>query len=577
MALKLPAAEAANVVIQSIGCGYDASLDLRLKYRKRRYLSDFGNNPYRNCRLIEIEEDNGRDIVLPGGLVAFNVSSSIKFDEGEHRRLQSDVLSFQQMSQQFNQELSLDKRVPLGFFNSMFEFSGNSQKDASSTKTLAFDGVFISLYTVALEETQIVLCDHVKKAVPSSWEPALLARFIKKFGTHIIVGVKMGGKDVIYIKQNHDSSLESDNVQKKLELMGDERFLESYGKDPVDLVNISQINKDLVIICKRRGGSDDKNLKHNEWLNTVKLEPDVITMSFVPITSLLNGVSGRGYLSHAISLYLRYKPPIEELHRFLDFQSRIQWAPAYFKYHYLSNGSELEQQSSSSLQFSFFGPKLYVNTNLVEVGFMPVTGLRLYLNGEKNNHLEIHMQHLSSFPKSFRLDESTETGILNYDSKDRRFYEKVNGNNFDHVCTAPVESGDEFSIVTGAQLQVGNYGLKKVLFLRLHFSKLLGCTTDRVSEWDESPCLNSECLISFAEVLPPKHEVPNTPLFDPRTMEVTRKLLKFVNTMEITRGMEDSPGYWVVTGARLVVDKGKICLRVKYSLPRMLADDQVVD
>ena len=97
MALKLPAAEAANVAIQLIGCGYDISLDLRLKYRKRRYLSDFGNNPYRNCRLIEIEEDNGRDIVLPGGLVAFNVSNSIKFDEGEHRRLQSDVLSFQQV------------------------------------------------------------------------------------------------------------------------------------------------------------------------------------------------------------------------------------------------------------------------------------------------------------------------------------------------------------------------------------------------------------------------------------------------------------------------------------------------
>ncbi|KAL4580760.1 hypothetical protein LXL04_016962 [Taraxacum kok-saghyz] len=576
MALKLPAAEAANVAIQSIGCGYDASLDLRLKYRNRRYLSDFGNNPFRNCRLIEIEEDNGRDIVLPGGLVAFNVSSSIKFDEGEHRRLQSDVLSFQQMSQEFNQKLSLDDEVPLGFFNSMFEFSGNSQKDASSTKTLAFDGVFISLYTVALEETQIVLCDHVKKAVPSSWEPALLARFITKFGTHIIVGVTMGGKDVIYIKENHDSSLESDNVQKKLELMGDERFF-SYGNYPVDL-NISQINKDLVIICKRRGGSDDENLKHKEWLNTVELEPDVITMSFIPITSLLNGVSGSAYLWRAIDLYLLYKPPIEELHQFLDFQSSPKlWAPAYFRYHNLSIGSELEQPSTTFLQFSFFGPKLYVNTNPVEVGKMPVTGLRLYLNGEKNNHLEIHMQHLFSFPKFFQLEESTETGILNYYPDDCRFYEKVNANNFDRVCVAPIESEYEFSIVTGAWLQVGDYGSKKVLFLRLHFSKLLGCTTDRVSEWDESPGLKPKSLISSEEFLPPQLEVPNTPLLEPRTMEVTEKLLKFVDTMEITRGMQESPGYWVVTGDRLVVDKGKICLRVKYSLPTMLAADQVVD
>jgi hypothetical protein len=35
------------------------------------------------------------------------------------------------------------------------------------------------------------------------------------------------------------------------------------------------------------------------------LEPDVISMSFIPITSLLNGVPGSGFLSHAINLYLR--------------------------------------------------------------------------------------------------------------------------------------------------------------------------------------------------------------------------------------------------------------------------------
>lgn len=58
-------------------------------------------------------------------------------------------------------------------------------------------------------------------------------------------------------------------------------------------------------MCKRRGGSDSTNLNHQEWLQTVLKEPDVISMSFIPITSLLNGVSGSGYLSHAINLYLR--------------------------------------------------------------------------------------------------------------------------------------------------------------------------------------------------------------------------------------------------------------------------------
>ena len=81
-----------------------------------------------------------------------------------------------QMSEQFNQELSLTGKIPSGLFNAMFEFSGSWQKDAAQTKTLAFDGVLITLYTVALEKSQMVLCDHVKNAVPSSWDPPELAR-----------------------------------------------------------------------------------------------------------------------------------------------------------------------------------------------------------------------------------------------------------------------------------------------------------------------------------------------------------------------------------------------------------------
>lgn len=84
--------------------------------------------------------------------------------------------SFLQMSEQFNQEISLTGKIPSGLFNSMFEFSGCWQKDAANTKTLAFDGMHITLYTVQLDKSQMVLCDHVKDAVPSSWEPAALAR-----------------------------------------------------------------------------------------------------------------------------------------------------------------------------------------------------------------------------------------------------------------------------------------------------------------------------------------------------------------------------------------------------------------
>jgi hypothetical protein len=62
------------------------------------------------------------------------------------------------------------------------------------------------------------------------------------------------------------------------------------------------------MVVKRRGGREwDKEMPHSEWINTVQLEPDVISMTFLPITSLLNGVPGCGFLNHAINLYLRCK------------------------------------------------------------------------------------------------------------------------------------------------------------------------------------------------------------------------------------------------------------------------------
>lgn len=89
------------------------------------------------------------------------------------------------MSEQFNQDISLTGKIPSGLFNAMFDFSGCWQKDAAYTKTLAFDGVFITLYTIALEKAQMVLCDHVKKEVPSTWDPAALARWNLRLPTYV--------------------------------------------------------------------------------------------------------------------------------------------------------------------------------------------------------------------------------------------------------------------------------------------------------------------------------------------------------------------------------------------------------
>ncbi|CAN0880558.1 MACPF domain-containing protein At4g24290 [Linum grandiflorum] len=511
------------------------------------------------------------------------------------------------MSEQFNQEMSLTGKIPSGLFNTMFEFSSCWQKDAANTKTLSFDGVFITLYTVALEKSQIVLCDHVKKSVPSSWEPAALAKFIETFGTHIIVGVKMGGKDVIYVKQQHSSTLQTADLQKRLKEMADKRFSDANGQYSSSSSSEVYQNKkfdireqrlrfadtspsssyshkeDITRIYKRRGGNDSGYLTHSEWLNTVQLEPDVISMSFIPITSLLNGVPGSGFLSHAINLYLRYKPPIEELHQFLEFQLPRQWAPVFSE---LPLGPQRRQHSSASLQFSFMGPKLFVNTIPVDVGPRPVTGLRLYLEGRRCNRLAIHLQHLSSLPKIFQLKDDP-NGNFAQDACDRKYYEKVQWKNFSHVCTAPVESDEEISIVTGAQLQVENSGFKSVLFLRLRFSTVLGAAVRKHPEWDGSPglaaksglisTLISHHFTSVAQKPPPRAAdvYINSAVYPggPPVPVQAPRLLKFVDTTEMARGPQDNPGYWVVSGARLVVEKGRISLRVKYSLLTILSDD----
>ncbi|KAK4739584.1 hypothetical protein R3W88_003281 [Solanum pinnatisectum] len=599
MALKLPAAEAAKVAIQSIGCGYDISLDLRLKYCK--------GHPA-NSRLIEIDENEGREVVLPGGISIPNVSKSIKCDKGEHTRFRSDVLSFQQMSEQFNQEVSVNGKIPSGLFNTMFEYSGSWQKDAAYTKTLAFDGVFITLYSIALEKSQIVLCDYVKKEVPSTWDPAALARFIEKFGTHVIVGIKMGGKDVIYMKQQHSSSLLPADVQKRLKTMADKRFSGANEQGGIESLQAHQNEKfeirehrlrfadpnisgsyahkeDTVCICKRRGGSDSRGLMHNQWLQSVDQEPDVISMSFIPITSLLNGISGSGFLSHAINLYLRYKPPIEELHQFLEFQLPRQWAPVFGD---LPLGPQRRNLSFPSLQFSLLGPRLYVNTTPVDVGKRPVTGLRLYLEGRRSNRLAVHLQHLSSLPKVFQFEDDP-NGNFHRESYDRKYYEKVQWKNFSHVCTAPVESDEDLNIVTGAQLELGDYGFKKVLFLRLRFSTVMGATMVKHAEWDGSPGLARKSglistLISqhFTSVQkpPPRPDDVNInsaiyPGGPPVPVQAP-KLLKFVDTTEMTRGPQEPPGYWVVSGARLMVEKGRISVRVKYSLLTVIQPDDEI-
>ncbi|XP_058197782.1 MACPF domain-containing protein NSL1 [Rhododendron vialii] len=594
---------AAEKAVSVIGSGFDLATDLRLSACKP------------GSSLVELDQARTKDLVVPGGVVVSNVSASIKCDKGERTRFRSDVLSFNQMSEQFNQELALSGKIPSGLFNAMFNFRGCWQKDATTTKSLAFDGWFISLYNIELARSQIILSEHVKKEVPASWDPVILAEFIEKYGTHIVVGVKMGGKDVIHIKQLQSSSLQPTEVQKLLKESADKRFSEDgscasnsnklsgnkkdgntviwdrnspFMTSLVPTITSLSKNDDMFSIQIRRGGIDSGQ-SHSQWLSTVSQSPNVISMSFVPIASLLSGVRGSGFLSHAINLYLRYKPPIEELHQFLEFQLPRQWAPVYGD---LPLAPRHRRQVSPSLQFTLMGPKLYVNTSKVDSGNRPVTGIRLYLEGKRSDHLAVHLQHLSSLPESLQLSDDPTLEPIN-EPIERGYFEPVNWSIFSHVCTAPVQLegariDDSASIVTKAWFEVKTVGMKKVLFLRLGFSAVASARLRR-SEWD-GPTTSSRKSGFMSMLISSTFTAGMTPVEKPAKVDLNSavypggpplprrapKLMHFVDTKEMVRGPECLPGHWVVTGAKLCVEGGRITIKAKYSLLAMILEDSLM-
>lgn len=211
----------------------------------------------------------------------------------------------------------------------------------------------------------------------------------------------------------------------------------------------------------------------------------------------------------------------------------------------------------------------------VAVGRKPVTGLRLSLEGGKRNRLAIHLQHLASLPKVLQphWDAHVAIGAPRWqgpEEQDSRWFEPIKWKNFAHVSTAPIENtettiGDLSGvfIVTGAQLGVWDFGAKSVLHLKLLFSKVPGCTIRR-SVWDHDPSAVTQ------------HGGGDDPSSSPSSSGGERKssddappagkLDKIVDTAEVCRGPQDSPGHWLVTGAKLGIEKGKIVVRAKYSL-----------
>lgn len=579
---NVAAMHAAINSVQALGRGFDVNFDTRLLYCK----GDAGS------RIVEVDEEHSRDLYLFDDVVLPNISRDIKNSPDSTGRQSSSACSFQEMVDIFNQKANLPGGFPLGSFNSAFSFSGSKHMDAAATKTLSMDGFFIPLAKVQLMRSPLVLQENVKRAVPTSWDPPSLASFIENYGTHVITSVTIGGKDVIFVKQHFSSPLSTVEIKNYVQEIGDQRFsdvqihassvqmkIKDKGLDP-GLFNsqgiypqpssaVSVANKEDVTVIFRRRGGDDLEQNHTQWAKTVRSSPDVIEMTFHPITALLDDINGKEHLTRAIALYLEYKPSVEELRYFLEFQIPRIWAPLQDKI----PGNQRKEPVCPSLQFSIMGQKLYVSQEQISVGRKPATGLRLCLEGTKQNRLSIHVQHLSSLPKILLPHWDTHVAIgapkwQGPEEQDSRWFEPVKWKNFSHVSTAPIENpettftGDVSSvcIVTGAQLGVWDFGSRNVLYMKLLFSRIPGCTVRR-SLWDHSPNDKSKKVVAT-----PGSANNGNSSSGPKDNITGNKLTKFVDMSEMTKGPQDSPGHWVVTGGKLGIEKGKIVVRVKYSL-----------
>ncbi|GLU13866.1 hypothetical protein SLE2022_304760 [Rubroshorea leprosula] len=541
--------------IQALGRGFDVTSDIRLLYCKGAPGS----------RLVHLDGDHTRKLCVSDGVVLPNVPTDIEGSTGKRSIERVPVCSFHEMAEFFNEKCGISGHIPLGSFNAMFNFTGSRQVDAAATKSLAMVGYFIPLYEVKLAKLNLVLHEEIKRAVPYSWDPASLASFIENYGTHIVTSATVGGRDVVYIRQHQSSSLSVGDIENYVKDIGDHRFMDSTGESSAGPLKYK--DKDVTVIFRRRGG-DDLEQSPDRWAETVRLAPDVINMTFTPIVSLLEGVPGIKHLARAIDLYLEYKPPIEDLQYFLDFQIARIWAPE-------QSNIQRKEPVCPSLQFSLMGPKLYVSPDQVTVGRKPVTGLRLCLEGSKQNRLAIHLQHLASLPKILQphWDVHIAIGAPKWqgpEEQDSRWFEPIKWKNFSHVSTAPIEHTDTcigdlsgVHIVTGAQLNVWDFGSKNVLHLKLLFSKVPGCTIRR-SVWDHTPSNLSTAHKSDGSSSSISNERSDDKKED--SSSHIGKLAKIVDSTEMSKGPQDSPGHWLVTGAKLGVDKGKIVLRIKYSL-----------
>lgn len=183
---------------------------------------------------------------------------------------------------------------------------------------------------------------------------------------------------------------------------------------------------------------------------------------------------------------------------------------------------------------------------------------------------------------------------------DSGYVEPIQWRRYASICTSAVKHNPEWLhrvsngvfVVIGAQLVIKGNFPKKVLHLRLLYKHIPNCTI-RKSEWNGAPAdsLKGSFLANLSTTLSTpfsRQEAPLAAKNEPAQLNSglcpnrppvpvqSRKLLKFVDMTEVVRGPHHAPGRWLVTAAKLVKERGKIGIHVRFALLDYSAETDII-
>jgi hypothetical protein len=95
----------------------------------------------------------------------------------------------------------------------------------------------------------------------SNWH----CRFIDKYGTHVVVGLSVGGQDVVYVKQDGSSALPPAEIKEHLDRLGDQLFTGACVMPPLRCKSKDKLKVEVSIIkIQKNTKKKDQNFYADE-------------------------------------------------------------------------------------------------------------------------------------------------------------------------------------------------------------------------------------------------------------------------------------------------------------------------